>query len=91
MAGLVLLSNVSDHDGLERHEVAGGVYAAHTLVGSYALIAPTLQTLFGGWLPQSGLEPDDRPVLELYHSDPAVPVPDTPVIDLLIPIRKAIS
>ena len=73
------------HGALERHAVSGGRYAVHRLTGSYALIAPTLQTVFGAWLPQSGMEPDDRPVLELYIG---AAQPGPPVTDLLIPVRE---
>jgi AraC family transcriptional regulator len=88
LAGLILPDQRAGGDGLERCELPGGRYGSYRLIGSYALIAPTFQTLFGGWLPQSGLEPDDRPVLELYHENPAAAA--ARVTDLLIPICEAI-
>jgi AraC family transcriptional regulator len=85
LAGLMLSAGFTDADGLERHELPGGRYGTYRLIGSHTLIAPTFQALFGGWLPQSGLEPDDRPALELYHQ----PTADSAhVTDLLIPIRE---
>ncbi len=72
---------------LEPARIEGGLYARHRLVGPYALIAPTFEALFGGWLPRSGYEPDDRPALEHYRSPPSHPQRDC-VTDLLIPIRK---
>lgn len=73
---------------LETVRIEGGLYASHRLVGPYALIAPTFQALFGGWLPQSGYEPADRPALEFYRSRPAPRRQPEYVTDLLIPVRK---
>lgn len=72
---------------IETRHVEGGLYAAYRLVGPYALIAPSFETLFGRWLPRSGYVPDHRPALELYRSSPGTAQSDC-VTDLLIPIRK---
>jgi AraC family transcriptional regulator len=90
-AGVVLAGNMDGVPGLERWEIPGGRYAAYRLSGAYALIAATFQRLFGHWLPQSGLEPDDRPVLEIYHDDPNRPTGLAPCTDLLIPVREEIA
>ena len=60
--------------------VAGGRYAQHTLIGPYTQINAAISALYAVWLPQSGFEPDDRPVIEVYHS----PF-DTPPQDLHAP------
>ncbi|MBM7127288.1 GyrI-like domain-containing protein [Dyella flava] len=73
---------------VEAMHVEGGLYASYRLVGPYALIAPTFQTLFGRWLPQSGYEPDHRPALELYHTHASAGSPSENVTELLIPIRR---
>ncbi|RFU43849.1 GyrI-like domain-containing protein [Paraburkholderia sp. DHOC27] len=73
---------------LETVRVAGGLYASHRLVGPYPLIASTFQALYGGWLPHSGYEPDDRPNLELYRSKPLPDQRCECVTDLMIPLRK---
>lgn len=67
-------------------EVAGGRYAQHTLTGPYTQINAAVAALYAAWLPQSGFEPDDRPVLEVYHSPFDTPPQDLRT-DLLIPIR----
>jgi AraC family transcriptional regulator len=45
-------------------------------------------TVMGGWLPESGYQPDDRPCFELYlnsnHSDCAAEQSD---VDLCVPVR----
>ncbi len=85
-AGLILPQGV-EAEGLERLELDGGRYVEHRLIGRYALISSTFQTLFGGWLPQNGLDPDDRPVIELYRNNLTLVSDDERITDLLIPIR----
>jgi AraC family transcriptional regulator len=67
-------------------DLAGGRYAQHTLTGPYAQINAAISALYAVWLPQSGFEPDDRPVLEVYHA-PLDASPQDRRTDLLIPIR----
>ncbi|RUL73716.1 AraC family transcriptional regulator [Dyella choica] len=86
-AGLLPPESVPAPMPLEAVRVEGGLYAAYRLIGPYALIAPTFQTLFGQWLPQSGYEPDHRPVLELYVAPDTSESQSNSVTDLLIPIR----
>lgn len=74
--------------GVESLRLEGGLYAAHRLVGPYALIAPTFRALYQGWLPHSGFIRDSRPALELYRNHCVAGVPHECVTDLLIPIRE---
>jgi len=85
-AGILPAAPLEPVRPIETIRVEGGLYASYRLIGPYALIAPSFKTLFGGWLPQSGHDPDDRPALELYRSPPSV-APSECVTDLLIPIR----
>ena len=78
-------------EGLEQRDLPGGLYACYRLMGSYTLISPTFQTLFGGWLPQSGYEPDDRPIIELYLNHPAKVMEHEIATDLLIPLRHIVA
>ncbi|WP_411906557.1 GyrI-like domain-containing protein [Rhizobium mayense] len=75
-------------EGLERRDLPGGLYACYQLMGSYTLISPTFQTLFGGWLPRSGYEPDDRPIIELYLNHPTKVMEHEVTTELLIPLRR---
>jgi AraC family transcriptional regulator len=88
LAGVVLAEPMEAVSPLETVRVEGGLYAAHRLVGPYALIGPTFAALFGGWLPQSGYVPDDRPALELYRNHPSPDSEHECITDLMIPIRK---
>ena len=85
-AGIAPTTPIEPTGAVEAVRVEGGLYASYRLIGPPALIAPTFQSLFGGWLPRSGYDPDDRPALELYRGR-ASPRREG-VIDLLIPIRK---
>jgi AraC family transcriptional regulator len=88
LAGVLPAAPIAATAPLEAVRVEGGLYAAHRLVGPYALIRPTFAALFGGWLPHSGYEPDDRPALELYRSRAAPDRQHECITDLMIPIRK---
>jgi AraC family transcriptional regulator len=88
LAGVLPAAPIAAMAPLEAVRVEGGLYAAHRLVGPYALIRPTFAALFGGWLPHSGYEPDDRPALELYRSRAAPDRQHECITDLMIPIRK---
>lgn len=90
-AGVILPAGGAATPGLDRYDVPGGRYACYRLTGPYALISSTFQTLFGSWLPQSGFEPDDRPVIELYVNHPAKVMEHEIATDLLIPLRSADS
>jgi AraC family transcriptional regulator len=88
LAGIVQETPAEPVEAMESVRIEGGLYAVHRLVGPYALIAPTFRALFGGWLPRSGYEPDDRPALEVYRSPPRFSMQHACVTDLMIPIRK---
>lgn len=78
-----------DGGGLELLEIPAGRYARHTLVGPYARIDAAITAIYSRWLPGSGYEPDDRPVLEHYLNSPRNVAPAELHTDLLIPIRPA--
>ncbi|MFM0288095.1 AraC family transcriptional regulator [Paraburkholderia megapolitana] len=88
LAGIVPATPLEPVGAVEPVRLGGGLYATHRLVGPYALINPTFRVLIGGWLPQSGYEPDDRPVLEVYRNPPLSGLRHGRVTDLMIPIRK---
>lgn len=90
-AGMYLPESHKAPDDLDQCELSGGCFASYRLVGPYTLISSTLQTLFGGWLPQSGLEPDHRPVIEIYRNHPEVVPHQNLITDLLIPVIEPIS
>ncbi len=74
---------------LERLALPGGRYGLHCLVGPYARINAAINALYARWLPGSGYEPDDRPMLEHYLNSPRQVSQAELRTDLLIPIRSA--
>jgi AraC family transcriptional regulator len=88
LAGIVPTMPIEPVGDIEPVRLEGGLYAAHRLIGPYALIAPTFQALFGGWLPHSDYEPDDRPALEIYRSPLSSVARNQCVTDLMIPLRR---
>lgn len=67
----------------------GGCYARFMLHGwSNAMIAPTVAAMRRDWLPRSGFELDDRPLLERYllHAWPRDAFQNA-VTELLLPVR----
>ena len=74
---------------VERLDVPAGLYAVHRLAGPYTRINATVRALYARWLPASGYEPDERPMLEHYLSSAREVAPDQLRTDLMVPIREA--
>ncbi|GJQ61304.1 MAG: AraC family transcriptional regulator [Melioribacteraceae bacterium] len=68
-------------------ELAGGKYA----VGHFELTADDYgdawQTMYAGWLPKSGYEPDDRPCFELMLNDPKSHPEGKHIVDICISVK----
>ncbi|CAB1077266.1 hypothetical protein D1AOALGA4SA_5059 [Olavius algarvensis Delta 1 endosymbiont] len=43
--------------------------------------------LMGGWMPQSGYQPDDRFCYELNHNNPKEHPENKHVVDICVPVR----
>jgi len=62
-------------DGMQTHELAGGMYAVFNYTGTPDNFAETFNYIFGVWLPGSGYALDDREHFEILgekyrHNDP---------------------
>lgn len=44
-------------------------------------------SVYGGWLPSSGYQPDDRPCFEVYHNDPQQHPEKKCVVDICVPVK----
>lgn len=51
-------------------EIPTGRYALAKFEISPDQYGDAWQAVYGGWLPESGYQPDDRPCFEIYHNDP---------------------
>lgn len=74
---------------VEMLDVPGGLYAMHCLAGPYSRITAAINALYARWLPGSGFEPDDRPMLERYLNSPRDAAQADLRTELLIPVRAA--
>lgn len=45
------------------------------------------KAVFGGWLPDSGYQPDDRPAYELYLNNPEEHPEGKAILDICVPVR----
>lgn len=72
--------------GLERLETRGGAYARLSYTGPYADMRGAYRWMMGVWLPASGYEADDGPILEFYLNSPADTPPMELRTDILLPV-----
>jgi AraC family transcriptional regulator len=86
-AAALLDPDVPPLKGTEPLQIASGLYAVHTLTGPYTQIGAAINALYAMWLPQSGYEPESRPVLEHYLNSPRDTEPGALQTRLMIPIR----
>ena len=67
--------------------LAGGPYAVLRHTGPYAAMKAAYDWLYGDWLPRSGREPADAPVVEHYRNNPRDTPPAALVTDICLPLR----
>jgi len=73
------------HDLAERM-VPAGRHAIMRHIGPYSSMHAAYLWLYGQWLPSSGEEPRDHPIIEEYLTDPATTPPVDAVTDILLPL-----
>jgi len=80
----------------EDTQVEGEIGKATISAGKYAVahfeISPdqyqeAWNAVYGGWLPDSGYQPDDRPCYELYLSDPKEHPEGKHIVDICVPVK----
>ena len=87
VAGAVVgLQDVAPADLFIR-TVPAGRFAVMRYTGPYASMHAAYLWLYGQWLPASGWEPRDHPVIEEYLTDPATTPPAQAATDILLPLR----
>ena len=77
-------------------QVGGEIGKAAIPAGKYAIghfeIAPdqygdAWNAVYGGWLPESGYQPDDRPAFELYLNDPKEHPEGKCIVEIHLPVK----
>jgi len=72
---------------LQLREIRGGRYAVTLHVGPYAELERPYTWLYGTWLPQSGEEVGDAPVVEEYLNDARTVLPPELKTKIWLPLR----
>jgi len=72
---------------LQVREIRGGRYAVTLHVGPYAELSRAYMWLHGVWLPESGEEPADAPVVEEYLNDPRTLPPTEWRTEVWLPLK----
>ncbi len=67
-------------------EVNGGSFAVIRHYGAYKQLDTAYMQLIGRWLPESGKEPREEPVLEFYRNSPWNTKPEDLITDVCLPI-----
>ncbi|MFZ1467677.1 MAG: AraC family transcriptional regulator [Paracoccaceae bacterium] len=72
---------------LEEVTLPGGRHAVLAFKGPYAGLQTAYDQLFGIWLPDSGQEPGDGPLFEVYLNSPMDTAPDDLLTEICMPLR----
>jgi AraC family transcriptional regulator len=67
----------------------GGAYAMARFTLDPTQYGDAWAAVYGGWLPESGYVPDDRPAFELCHSGPEDRDDGKMVVDICVPVKPA--
>ena len=86
-ACLVIPDGVVPAGDLQVREIRGGRYAVVLHVGPYAELERPYKWLYGAWLPQSGEEPDNAPLVEEYLNDAHTVSPSELRTEICLPLR----
>jgi AraC family transcriptional regulator len=67
--------------------IPAGQYAVARVEVAQDEFQGAYDALYGGWLPQSGYQPDDRPCFEIYQNDPKQHPEGKHITDICVPVR----
>lgn len=81
--------NKDEHEPEVQYKILpGGLYAMYSFYDTIDKFGIAYQSIFGGWLPSSEYDPDDKHCLEFCMNNPAADPDGKAKIDLYIPIKK---
>lgn len=83
-AGAILSGNLPDD--MPAETLRGGGYAVLRHKGPYSDLPKAYDWLFGTWLPQSGRDAADAPVIEEYLNNPREVVPAELLTEIFVPL-----
>lgn len=67
--------------------VPGGAYGVARFELSEEEYGDAWNAVFGGWMPESGYQPDDRPAFEICRNDPREHPEGKHIVDICAPVR----
>ncbi len=70
-----------------RMTVAGGRYAVARFEIDARQFGEAWNAVYGGWLPKSGYQPDDRPPLEICRNNPEEHPEHKHLVEICVPVR----
>jgi AraC family transcriptional regulator len=77
-----------DVDGeIGKTTIKGGKYALARFRITPDQYENAWKMVYGGWLPESGYQPDDKPCMEIYRNDPANDPEGKHEFDICIPVK----
>jgi len=68
-------------------KIPGGEYAIGHFEISVDQYKDAWNTMYGGWLPESGYQCDDRPCFELYLNNPKEHADGKQIVDIYVPVK----
>lgn len=86
-AGFVLDETAEMPAGLDEVRLAAGPAAVLHFKGPYAGLEAAYSYLYGTWLAQSGREPADAPVCEVYLNGPSDVPSEELLTDIVVPLK----
>jgi AraC family transcriptional regulator len=86
-AGFVLDEAAAMPAGLDEVRIARGPAAVLHFRGPYAGLEAAYGYLYGTWLAQSGREPADAPVYEVYLNGPSDVPPEELLTEIVVPLK----
>ena len=84
---LVIRKPVQPQGEIEVKEIPGGKYAVFSYQGSYSNLGVVYDAIFAEWLPASGCELSNLPILEKYCNDPTRTAPEKLKTEIYVPIK----
>lgn len=86
-AGIEMPEDVALDAPLEVVRLPGGQHAVLRYQGPYSGLPAAYEQLYRNWLPQSGREPADSPVWELYLNSPMDTAPENLLTEICMPLQ----
>jgi len=82
------LDNDIEVDGeIGKTTIKGGKYALARFRINVDQYEEAWKMVYGGWLPESGYQPDDKPCMEIFRNDPSTDPEGKHEFDICIPVK----